>query len=286
MLAPFRPCARHSPSVPALHRPDIMVRSSRLAKQDHRAPPRPRESTGLPLLLSSYPWDLTGSWAGGVGAGVGRMPSLLIAGADVLASMDDADTVWRAAGLYAVDGVIRQVGPTAELPTEADERIDARGMMVLPGLVNTHHHFFQALTRCTPAAQDAELFDWLTTHYPIWARLTPEAIYVSTQGRHRRADALRLHDDERPHLPLAERRAPRRPDRGGVRRWACAFTPRAARCRSANRAAACRRTAWSRTRRRSCATRGGRSSSTMTPPVTRCCGSSSPHARPSRCRPT
>jgi cytosine/adenosine deaminase-related metal-dependent hydrolase len=109
------------------------------------------------------------------------MPSLLITNADLLATVDDVDTVWRDAGLYAVDGVIRQVGPSATLPAEADERIDARGMILLPGLINTHHHFFQALTRCTPAAQDAGLFTWLTAHYPIWARLTPEAIYVSSK---------------------------------------------------------------------------------------------------------
>jgi cytosine/adenosine deaminase-related metal-dependent hydrolase len=109
------------------------------------------------------------------------MPSLLIRHAAHLAAMDDGDAEWSDAGLYAVDGVIRQVGPTAGLPDTADETIDARGMILLPGLVNTHHHFFQTLTRCTPGAQDAGLFVWLTTHYPIWARLTPEAIQVSTQ---------------------------------------------------------------------------------------------------------
>jgi predicted lysophospholipase L1 biosynthesis ABC-type transport system permease subunit len=54
-------------------------------------------------------------------------------------------------------------------------------MVILPGLVNTHHHFYQTLTRNLPAAQDADLFNWLTTHYPIWAGLTPEAIYVSSK---------------------------------------------------------------------------------------------------------
>ena len=73
--------------------------------------------------------------------------------------------------------------------------IDARGMVILPGLVNTHHHFYQTLTRNLPAAQDANLFAWLGALYPIWAGLTPEAIDVSTQDRDRRADALRLHHD-------------------------------------------------------------------------------------------
>lgn len=109
------------------------------------------------------------------------MPSLLIKNATLLVSMDDADTRWPDGGIYAVDNVIQQIGPTDRLPKEADQVIDARGMVVLPGLVNTHHHFYQTLTRNLPAAQDANLFNWLVTHYPIWAGLTPEAIYVSSK---------------------------------------------------------------------------------------------------------
>src|SRR6185503_19948123 len=71
-------------------------------------------------------------------------------------------------------------GPSAELPATADEVLDLGGHIVLPGLVNTHHHLYQTLTRAVPAAQNAVLFDWLKTLYPIWARLTPEAIYIST----------------------------------------------------------------------------------------------------------
>ena len=52
---------------------------------------------------------------------------------------------------------------------------------MLPGLINTHHHMFQSLTRAVPAAQDGELFDWLKELYPIWRGLTPEMVYVSTQ---------------------------------------------------------------------------------------------------------
>jgi 8-oxoguanine deaminase len=59
--------------------------------------------------------------------------------------------------------------------------LDLRGHVVLPGLVNTHHHFYQTLTRVVPAAQDANLFAWLKTLYPIWARMTPDHIFVSTQ---------------------------------------------------------------------------------------------------------
>jgi len=75
---------------------------------------------------------------------------------------------------------VEAVGPTAELTAQADEVVDARGLALLPGLVCAHHHFFQTLTRNLPQAQDAELFDWLVAHYPIWARLTPEAVRAST----------------------------------------------------------------------------------------------------------
>src|SRR5689334_8356590 len=109
------------------------------------------------------------------------MPTLLIQHATLLATMDDADTRWEDGGLYIVDNQIQQVGPTDQLPRSADEVIDAREMIVLPGLVNTHHHFYQTLTRNMPAAQDANLFTWLKTLYPIWANLTPEAIAVSTK---------------------------------------------------------------------------------------------------------
>ncbi len=109
------------------------------------------------------------------------MTSLLVRHATLLATMDDADHRWEDAAIYVEDNVIRQVGPTSTLPDHADRVVDARDMVVLPGLVNTHHHFYQTLTRNLPAAQDANLFTWLRTHYPIWAGLTPEAIRVSTQ---------------------------------------------------------------------------------------------------------
>jgi cytosine/adenosine deaminase-related metal-dependent hydrolase len=83
-------------------------------------------------------------------------------------------------GLFIRDGFVEQVGPTASLPASADQVLDLRGHLVLPGLVNTHHHLYQTLTRAVPAAQDANLFNWLKTLYPIWARLTPEAIRLST----------------------------------------------------------------------------------------------------------
>lgn len=109
------------------------------------------------------------------------MTSLLIQHAAHIVSMDDAGTSWEDAAIYVEQNVIRQIGPTEQLPQEADRVIDARDMLILPGLVNTHHHFYQTLTRNLPEAQDANLFHWLRTHYPIWAGLTPEAISVSTR---------------------------------------------------------------------------------------------------------
>ena len=76
---------------------------------------------------------------------------------------------------------IEQVGITDELPATADEVLDLTDHIVLPGLVNTHHHFYQTLTRVVPAAQNTNLFNWLTTLYPIWARMNPEDIFISTQ---------------------------------------------------------------------------------------------------------
>ena len=107
------------------------------------------------------------------------MSTLLLKHARLLMTMDDEHRRIPDGGLYVRDNVITQVGPTAELPAEADVVIDARGMVVLPGLINTHHHLYQTLTRAVPAAQNVELFDWLCTLYPIWAGLSGEAVYVS-----------------------------------------------------------------------------------------------------------
>lgn len=109
------------------------------------------------------------------------MATLLIKNATILATMDDKRREIHNGGLFIRDGFIEQVGETKELPEIADEVIDLSGHVVLPGLVNTHHHFYQTLTRVLPAAQDANLFGWLTTLYPIWARMNPEDIYLSTK---------------------------------------------------------------------------------------------------------
>jgi 8-oxoguanine deaminase len=109
------------------------------------------------------------------------MSTLLVQHAALIVAMDDADTRWEDGGIYVQDNVIQQIGPTDQLPQQADKIINARGMIILPGMVNTHHHFYQTLTRNLPQAQDANLFQWLRIHYPIWARMTPEAIVVSTK---------------------------------------------------------------------------------------------------------
>ena len=109
------------------------------------------------------------------------MSTLLIKNATVLVTMDDTQREIAEGGLFIRDGFIEQVHRTSELPQTADEVLDLRGHLVLPGLVNTHHHFYQTLTRAVPAAQDANLFNWLKTLYPIWGRMTPEDIFISTQ---------------------------------------------------------------------------------------------------------
>ncbi len=109
------------------------------------------------------------------------MSTLLVKHARVLATMDAERREIADGGVYAVDGFLQQVGETADLPATADEILDLTGHVVLPGLVNTHHHFSQTLTRAVPGAQDAGLFDWLRILYPIWARMTAEHIAVSTR---------------------------------------------------------------------------------------------------------
>jgi 8-oxoguanine deaminase len=109
------------------------------------------------------------------------MSTYLVRHAELLVTMDGDRRRIPDGGLFVRDNVIEQVGPTGELPARADFTVDARGMIVLPGLVNTHHHFYQTLTRAVPAAQDATLFGWLKTLYPIWAGLTSEAVYTSAQ---------------------------------------------------------------------------------------------------------
>ena len=109
------------------------------------------------------------------------MTTLLVRHAQTLVTMDDHRREIPDGGLFVRDGFVEQVAETSQLPQTADEVLDLSGHVVLPGLVNTHHHFYQTLTRAVPAAQNANLFNWLTTLYPIWARMNPEDIFISTQ---------------------------------------------------------------------------------------------------------
>ncbi|WP_374582088.1 8-oxoguanine deaminase [Pseudoduganella sp.] len=106
--------------------------------------------------------------------------TLLIKNARVVVTMDEQRREIDNGAIFVRGNVIEQVGASADLPQTADEVIDATGHVVIPGLVNTHHHMYQSLTRVIPAAQDGELFNWLTNLYPIWANLTAEMVHVST----------------------------------------------------------------------------------------------------------
>lgn len=109
------------------------------------------------------------------------MTTLLIKNASWIVTMDDHRREIADGGLFCRDGFIERVGKSDEMPRSADRVIDLNGYLVVPGLINTHHHFYQTLTRAVPAAQNVNLFNWLKTLYPIWARLTPEDIWISTQ---------------------------------------------------------------------------------------------------------
>jgi len=104
------------------------------------------------------------------------MPELLLRGAAGVVTMDDAGTELAGADILIRDGAIVAVGNGL---ASAGDSLDCRGCVVTPGLVNTHHHLFQTLTRAVPGAQDAALFGWLQTLYPIWARFTPDHMRVS-----------------------------------------------------------------------------------------------------------
>ncbi len=108
------------------------------------------------------------------------MPTLLLRNARLLITMDDAGRTIPDGALFVRDNVIEWLGPTRDRPPEhlvADRIVDASDMVVLPGLVNTHHHLYQTLTRAL--APDSVLFDWLKTLYPVWARMDGEAVHVS-----------------------------------------------------------------------------------------------------------
>lgn len=117
------------------------------------------------------------------------MSTLLIKNAACIATFDNTQhqtgqthgQELKNASIFIKDNVIEAIGLQQDLPDTADEVINAQGHLVIPGLINTHHHMYQSLTRAIPGVQDAELFSWLRGLYPIWAGLTPKMIQVSTQ---------------------------------------------------------------------------------------------------------
>ncbi|RLK11178.1 8-oxoguanine deaminase [Ruegeria conchae] len=106
------------------------------------------------------------------------MTEILIRNADIIVTMDDDRQELVGADLLVRDGKIAQIGHGL---TSLGEIHDAAGCVVTPGLVNTHHHLYQTLTRAVPGGQDALLFGWLRTLYPIWSRFGPEEMFISAQ---------------------------------------------------------------------------------------------------------
>ncbi|HEY5890708.1 MAG TPA: 8-oxoguanine deaminase [Acidimicrobiia bacterium] len=107
------------------------------------------------------------------------MATLLLKNIRLLATMDGAEIA--NASILARDGWVESVGPAADVAGNADEVVDLTDHVVTPGLINTHHHLYQTMTRAYPGAQDSGLFDWLKTLYPVWAKMTPEHVRVSTR---------------------------------------------------------------------------------------------------------
>lgn len=107
------------------------------------------------------------------------MPDILIKSADLVVTMDGARRELGGADILCCEGVISQISTAIQAP-EA-EVIYAEGCLVTPGLINTHHHMFQALTRAVPAAQNALLFGWLQTLYPIWGAMRPAHFRAATR---------------------------------------------------------------------------------------------------------
>lgn len=106
------------------------------------------------------------------------MPEILIKNASHVLTMDDHRNEMTGADIRLRDGVIAEIGHDLDTTGEV---VLAEGCVVTPGLVNTHHHLYQTLTRAVPGGQDALLFGWLQTLYPIWSRFGPEEMFTSAQ---------------------------------------------------------------------------------------------------------
>jgi len=108
------------------------------------------------------------------------MTHTLLRGAGTILTMDDTRRELSGEDILIKDGMIAAIGPALSAPDGA-QVVNAVGCLVTPGLVNTHHHLYQSLTRAVPGGQDALLFGWLRTLYPIWQRFTPDHMFVSAQ---------------------------------------------------------------------------------------------------------
>ena len=106
------------------------------------------------------------------------MPEILIRNASYVLTMDNARRELSGADIRLCDGQIVEIGHNLESEGEC---VEAAGCVVTPGFVNTHHHLYQTLTRAVPGGQDALLFGWLKTLYPIWSRFGPEEMFTSAQ---------------------------------------------------------------------------------------------------------
>jgi len=106
------------------------------------------------------------------------MTSILIKNIKEIITMDEQRSRFKNCDLLIKDNIIKKITPNLKI--EAEEIIDGSDYFLYPGLINTHHHFYQTLTRNIPQVQNVELFNWLKYLYPIWARLTPQAVYYSS----------------------------------------------------------------------------------------------------------
>jgi cytosine/adenosine deaminase-related metal-dependent hydrolase len=110
----------------------------------------------------------------------GLIDTILLRNAASIATFDATERELAGGWILIAGPQIVAVGAANEPEPPAERTIDASDMVLVPGFVNTHHHFYQTLTRAVPGAQDAELFAWLQCLYPIWARMDPPALRSAT----------------------------------------------------------------------------------------------------------
>ena len=111
--------------------------------------------------------------------GAAERVDLLVSGAELVATVDDGRRELAGGWVAISDGSVSAVGSSLDRPPAADRVLRADGCLVTPGLVNTHHHMYQNLTRSFRPVVNGTLFEWLTGLYPRWARLDEEAAYLS-----------------------------------------------------------------------------------------------------------